>query len=345
MKRGSIPTVNLPKKSLDDPNPSTSRRIIEKKELIPSKVYKNISDLHSKVSKLILKGWSKKPDENSFTLEYFDGKHALPLYYVRIDSNLRFEVASFGWFLPNNHEIYTEHEHSMSFVSVSSLTTELQAYNVCPGLPLSQELPVTDPVDGVSQVTRHTVPFSPDVYRGKSVPYQVSHTKRFFTPKAKPVKEKAPLAGCSKERLIATVQQQRMECKKLKGELSAQEKDISTHSITVNESLEKDILDIIGNTDLKQTPHMELFWKQQKKLLASPKFGRRYHPHLIRFCLSVHAKSPSAYRELASSGVLVLPTTFSNPDLDSARKTSISCLKSLLHSLVVNAMLYYHLMR
>ena len=174
LKRGSIPTVNLPKKSLDDPNPSTSRRIIEKKEFIPSKVYKNISDLHSKVSKLNLKGWSKKPDENSFTLEYFDGKHALPLYCVRIDSNLRFEVASFGWFLPNNHEIYTEHEHSMSFVSVSSLTTELQAYNVCPGLPLSQELPVTDPVDGVSQVTRHTVPFSPDVYRDKSVPYQVS---------------------------------------------------------------------------------------------------------------------------------------------------------------------------
>ena len=45
-----------------------------------------------------------------------------------------------------------------------------------------------------------------------------------------------------------------------------------------------------------------------QKLLASPKFGRRYHPHLIRFCLSVHAKSPSAYRELASSGVLVLPS-------------------------------------
>ena len=173
LKRGSIPTVNLQKKSLDDPRPSTSRRIIEKKELIPSKVYKSVSNLHSKVSKLILKGWSKKPDENSFTLEYFDSKHALPLYCVRIDSNLGFEVASFGWFSPNNHEIYTEHKHSMSFVSVSSLTTELQTYIVCPG-PLSQELPVTDPVDGVSQVTRHTVPFSPDVYCDKSVPYQVS---------------------------------------------------------------------------------------------------------------------------------------------------------------------------
>ena len=136
----------------------------------------------------------------------------------------------------------------------------------------------------------------------------VSQQNQSCMKKSKPVQEKAPQAGCSKERLIATVQQQRMECKELKGKLSALEKDISSHSITVNKSLEKDIIDIMHTTDLKQTPHMEFFWKQQKKLLASPKFVRRYHPHLIRFCLSVHAKSPSAYRKLASSGVLILPS-------------------------------------
>ncbi len=227
----------------------------------------------------------------------------------------------------------------MSFVSVSSLTAEIQSFYVCPGLPLSHDLPVTDPVDGVSQMTRHTVPISPDVYREKGVPYQVTlyirsadcsmlqassenvcdscskvlaseqkQQNKLIMKSTMPLKDKAPLAGCSKERLIATVQQQRMECKELKGKLSALEKDISRNSITVNEALERDICDIMGSTDLKQTPHMEHFWKQQKKLLASPKFGRRYHPHLIRFCLSVHAKSPSAYRELATSGVFVLPS-------------------------------------
>ncbi len=30
----------------------------------------------------------------------------------------------------------------------------------------------------------------------------------------------------------------------------------------------------------------------------------RYHPHVIRFCLSLHAKSPAAYKELRESGVL-----------------------------------------
>ena len=53
---------------------------------------------------------------------------------------------------------------------------------------------------------------------------------------------------------------------------------------------------------------MKVFWEQQRKLLAGPKFGRRYHPHVIRFCLSLHAKSPAAYKELKDSGVLVLPS-------------------------------------
>ena len=78
LKRGSIPTINLPKKSHEESKSSTSRRIIEKKELAPSKVYKDINDLKSKVSKLGLTGWSRKFDESTFRLDYFDGKHALP---------------------------------------------------------------------------------------------------------------------------------------------------------------------------------------------------------------------------------------------------------------------------
>ena len=100
---------------------------------------------------------------------------------------------------------------------------------------------------------------------------EMKQRNKSTTKKAKPVKGKAPIAGCSKKRLIATVQQQRMKCEKLKGKLSAQEKDISSQSITVNESLEKDILDIMGSTDLKQTPHIELFWKQLKEITCIPK--------------------------------------------------------------------------
>jgi hypothetical protein len=126
--------------------------------------------------------------------------------------------------------------------------------------------------------------------------------------KATAVKDKAPLASCSKERLIATIQQQRLRCKDLESQLVNMQREIHSNSIEINKTLEDDILSILDKSDLKTSPHMNLFWQQQKKLLASPKFGRRYHPHLIRFCLSLHSKSPSAYRELVSSGVLVLPS-------------------------------------
>ena len=61
-------------------------------------------------------------------------------------------------------------------------------------------------------------------------------------------------------------------------------------------------------SDEDVSPHMKFFWEQQGKLLQTPTFGRRYHPHLIRYCLSLHAKSSAVYRELRDSKVLVLPS-------------------------------------
>ncbi len=43
-------------------------------------------------------------------------------------------------------------------------------------------------------------------------------------------------------------------------------------------------------------------------LLQSKKMGRRYHPQVIRFALSIHGKSPAVHRELRDSGAHVLPS-------------------------------------
>ena len=59
---------------------------------------------------------------------------------------------------------------------------------------------------------------------------------------AQPVGSKAPLTLTSKERLVATVQQQREIVKELEGRISELEVEIEKNSITVNESLEKDLL-------------------------------------------------------------------------------------------------------
>lgn len=53
---------------------------------------------------------------------------------------------------------------------------------------------------------------------------------------------------------------------------------------------------------------MKLFWQEQQKMFQKSSTGVRYHPVVIRFCLSLAAKSPFCYEELRNSGVLVLPS-------------------------------------
>ena len=123
-----------------------------------------------------------------------------------------------------------------------------------------------------------------------------------------PAKPKAPLSACGSEKLIATVKASRLACKQLEDRLEQLEAHIKKHGVGVSDSLEKDILKIMGGQNLEATPHMKFFWEQQMKLFQSEKMGRRYHSQIIRFALSLHGKSPAAYNELRDSGALILPS-------------------------------------
>ena len=80
-------------------------------------------------------------------------------------------------------------------------------------------------------------------------------------------------------------------------------------NVEVDHDLSNDLCSILqAANDNEVTPFMKLFWEQQKTLLASSRSGVRYHTMIIRFCLSLHAKSPSCYEELRNSKVLVLPS-------------------------------------
>ena len=48
-------------------------------------------------------------------------------------------------------------------------------------------------------------------------------------------------------------------------------------------------------------------WEQQQKALTTHKNGMRWHPLMIRWCVSIYLKSPSTYRHLRDSGFLLLP--------------------------------------
>ena len=100
----------------------------------------------------------------------------------------------------------------------------------------------------------------------------------------------------------------RIHLKDLEARLEKMQPQSEKHGVNVSKPLEKDLLTIMSGQNLDSTPHMKFFWEQQMRLLQTKKMGHRYLPQVIRFALSIHCKSPSAYRELRESGALILPS-------------------------------------
>ena len=286
---------------------------------------------------LKLSGWSKTDNNDNVLLELFDQTHALPKLALRVESGLNFTVGAFNWLLPDNHSMYTNMKWSVQYSLLTSVSSTLEGLTLCKGLAnneitsplLCDPNTTTDP----TQIIRHTVPIRPDKYEDDALPFQatvfiraqdcevlsnsdycstrVDTEKSIYQKKERsekkmlePVKNKAPLTTTSKSRLVATVQKQQLLCNQLQSLLADLEMEISKNNISVDESLEKDIFSIMADCSNEDvSPHMKFFWEQQRKLLQTSTFGRRYDRHLIRYCLSLHAKSPAAYCKLRDSGV------------------------------------------
>ena len=76
----------------------------------------------------------------------------------------------------------------------------------------------------------------------------------------------------------------------------------------------------------------KLLWEQQMKALqAKSPTGRRWHPSFVRWCIALHAKSPSAYRLIHNSKFLVLPNEQTLRDYTQYTKPS-----SGINSVVMN---------
>ena len=124
-----------------------------------------------------------------------------------------------------------------------------------------------------------------------------------------PASKFAPLTKTSKERLITRVQEQNKTCNELINRIKVMERAIVNEGVKVSKSFNDDIISIMGTVGIEISQFMQLFWEQQKKALGVEDTSRmKYHPMIIRFCLSIASKSPSAYEELRSSNILRLPS-------------------------------------
>ena len=71
---------------------------------------------------------------------------------------------------------------------------------------------------------------------------------------------------------------------------------LKNNSVPVASELHSDLLSILSGQSFDSFPMMIIFWQQQQKAMACCKTRQmRWHPMMIRFCLSLAIKSPSAY--------------------------------------------------
>ena len=118
----------------------------------------------------------------------------------------------------------------------------------------------------------------------------------------------------SSECLKVTIQTYRMENKELKMQLGQLQEEISKASLPVSADLSNDFKSIILETDQREiSPFMRLFWEEQQKYLQSSPNNVKYHPMIIRYCLSLASKSAAAYddiryNEKTGTGFVILPS-------------------------------------
>lgn len=333
---GALPLLNMPKKSHETakPPPRSYRSVV--KDLPPSSssvYYKTFSELCQRVEGLkSLSEWSSKIFPERLVIRKQDEHFQLPEVEIIIDDSLGFTVKAFGSFLVEDHELYLKYKRSMHNITVSLLVNELKSYTLCDGV---------NPTEITSKLFHHVVPLNQDL-TGDEDSEQFPH-KGYWRVKGcvllmceenpvcgacseymsssrhssearerrmlKPAHAKAPISKTDPERIKLTLQGQRLRCAELERELNEMRAELAKTNIEVDHELSTDFCKIINSADDSEiTPFMKLFWEQQRKLFSSSATGVRFHPMIIRFCLSLAAKSPSCYEELRNSKVLVLPS-------------------------------------
>ena len=301
----------------------------------------SLTDLISQLDTSALLPWlTEVAQDENIKCSLSDKVHAVPTYTVIVDSSLEFTFYVYNWPTPDDHKIYNDRKRSIKSVEdMKELLSTIETNKICEGVGEDHESrsAAIDPnaditAFGPRTVVRHSVPKLPTPKQFEATVFfrsmdcqvimeasdelctscsktskQLKKTTKKRT-KASPAKSKASLAACGPEKLRATVKASRIECKMLKEQLQEMQERIQEQGVLINRSLEEDIRKIMDGQNLNATSHMKFFWEEQMKLLQSTSCGRRYHPQIIRFALSIHGKSPSAYRELRESGALVLPS-------------------------------------
>uniref|UniRef100_A0A7M5VEW6 THAP-type domain-containing protein n=1 Tax=Clytia hemisphaerica TaxID=252671 RepID=A0A7M5VEW6_9CNID len=342
----SIQTAPKPERSTSSINKRITVQAQQQKAAlsIPTPpAYKDYDNFVKRVEKLSLPpSWSLIIYVNYVAVVKKNQEFVLPEFEIFTNSSLNIVVRYFGWMLP----LSSLPENSFRKMTLTNFLGQLEGYKVCQGVNLVEP-------EKAYHLQHHIIPrnFIFDHLSSSQACQPVSEMKFIRASKCSilthtdgpcqhcqslsvvtrsqeakkrkiastPAAPRAPLSVTSAERLALTVKQNREVIQSLISQnekLTAQLKaSICSRSVPVQKDLSDDLVDIFeGIPEDKVPPFMRLFWTEQQKYLRTDKNHQlRYHPDIIKFCLSISAKSSAAYDQLRlnskdGSGILVLPS-------------------------------------
>eukprot|EP00794_Sanderia_malayensis_P001918 gene1918-2175_t len=320
LRFGAVPTLNLPTKSHS--TSQTERRVLLLHKKVDLEVketccYRNFKELCSRTEKLKLKSWQLQLQEGSISLICYLKEYAIPKYEINIDENLRCTCSVFGWLLPNEHEIYEDVDRNMKNITVSNLLCKvetMQRAEKCHVLCAQKE-----------QCSHCTA------VEKKFTNKTLKNSRHINTP-AKP---NAPVTVTHPNRLKLALQEQILKCSQLENRISKMETEIKLSGIQIHPDLSHDMKDIMSKHEGGISPFMKLFWEQQQRYFSGDSHSVRYHPMIMRFCItSTSCKSASAYDELRNSGVLTLPSRRTLRDYRNAIKPTVGFNPAVIMELI-----------
>ena len=327
VKFGVLPTENMPKKSHETPKPpSRPHREIVKDGPTTVKIrryYKGLEDVCKRIKCLkSICEWTVEQRSDRVVLQKMKECFQLPEFDLIIDDILGYIITVYGWFLPEDHELYTRSLRSVNNVTVSDLLRDIESRPVCPGV---------SPNELSGQVIPHVVPkvVDPLYCSNDEGGFDMFPKKQFWRPidcsvlcspqsqlctacteylhasdlkaRAKqrrlsePAHIKAPVASTAPERLKLTLQMQTLKCSELEHQLEEMKEEITKSSVMVDHELNNDLTSIISDCGSSMTPFMNLFCSSRKGCSKAAQLVSGITPWLYGF----------AYRWLQS----LLPAT------------------------------------
>ena len=340
----SLPTLNLPLKSFTKvPTQDRGTANIEKRETAAaaaaavktqnSACYISYSDFLQRISKLKLKGWEINNQDSYVSIAKQDSQHVPAKFEINVNEDLKFKILCYNWLIPEQNELIKKYKLSMENLTLSTLLNEVENMIICEGVSYKTEKILTHsiPIINTPFIKKHPDPISYTVFNRPSECLLLSgqkkcsvcnqkhqqhlqYLKRKDSKREEPAKPNAPVSLTSPDRLKASLQNYRIENKELKNQIYKLQNELKKSSVKTSESLNKDLVSIMTSANpSKVSPFMKFFWEEQQKYIQSSSTGVRYHPAIIRYCLSLLAKSSSMYEDIrynekTGTGFLILPS-------------------------------------